>query len=65
MSIFKDKIGDKIGIKRTVGFVVVMVSIILAIIDQFSQYKVNTTLWLTMFASGMAMIGITVIPKLK
>lgn len=65
MSIFKDKIGDKDSMKRLIGFIVVIVSICLLIVDQFSKYKVNTTLWVTMFASGMAMIGITVIPKLK
>ena len=65
MSYLKEEKDGKKSLKRLVGFVVVGVSIILAITDQFTDYKVNITIWLTMFGSGMTMIGITVIPKIK
>ena len=65
MSYLKEEKDGKKSLKRLVGFVVVGVSIILAITDQFTDYKVNITIWITMFGAGMTMIGITVIPKIK
>ena len=65
MSYLKEEKDGKKSLKRLVGFVVVGVSIILAITDQFTNHKVNITIWLTMFGAGMTMIGITVIPKIK
>lgn len=65
MSILKTETGGKTGIKRTTGFILVIISILLALVDQFTSYKVNETIWLTMFGSGVTLIGITAIPKIK
>ncbi len=65
MSILKPEKGGKTGIKRTTGFVLVIVSVLLAVTDQFTDYKVNISIWTTMFGAGVALIGVTVIPKLN
>ncbi len=65
MSILKPKKEGKTGIKRTMGFIMIVVSIALAIIDQFSEYKVNISVWGTMFGAGTALIGVSAFPKLN
>lgn len=65
MSILKPESGGKTGMKRTIGFILVVISILLAIIDQFTKHKVNITIWLTMFGAGTTLIGMSAFPKLN
>lgn len=65
MSIFKTKPNGKTGIKRTVGFSLICISVILALVDMFTKHKVNQVIWLAMFGAGTTLIGMSAIPKLN
>jgi hypothetical protein len=65
MSILKPQKDGKTGIKRTIGFILIIVSVCLAIVDQFTDYKVNIAIWTTMFGAGATLVGITALPNIK
>lgn len=53
--IFQEPDG-KTSSKRVAGIIVVVISLGLAIVDTFTKYTVNETIWLTMFGGGMTML---------
>ena len=65
MSILKPEKDGKTGMKRTVGFILIVVSVILAVFDMFTQHKVNNTIWMAMFGAGTTLVGISAFPNLK
>lgn len=65
MSILKPEKNGKTGIKRVIGFILVIIAVILAITDQFTNYKVNFAVWSSLLGLGGALIGITAIPNIK
>ncbi len=44
--------------RKVAGLTVVGVSIVMGLIDQLSDSKVNIIIWATMFGGGMTMLGI-------
>ncbi len=65
MSILKKEPGGKTGLKRTLGFVLIGVAVVLAVVDQFTSFKVNFAVWSSLLGLGGLMIGASAIPKLN
>lgn len=64
--IFNENDGTgKVSSKRVAGLVSIAVALIMALIDQLSGYKLNVTVWTTMFGGGLAILGVSMIPSLK
>jgi len=64
MGLLKEDNG-KTSSKRVIGFAVIVIALLMAVADQFFGFTVNEAVWITMFSGGMAIIGITVIPRRK
>ena len=60
--LFKEEKG-KTSSKRVAGIVCIMSCLFFALLDQLTEYKVNLTVFNTVFFGGIACLGSTLMPK--
>ena len=61
---FKD-VNGKLSVKRITGFLIIASNLIMGFIDQLTTKDLNMVFFTTVFAGGIALLGIGVLEKEK
>ena len=65
MSLLHEEIGGKKSFRRTIALIIIIFAMVLVIVDTFTEYKVNETIWLSLFGGGISIILSTMIKNRK
>jgi hypothetical protein len=60
MSIFKEESG-KTSSRRIAGLASTGIALAMALIDQFTSFKVDYSIWVAIYSAGMGLLGLTTI----
>lgn len=57
MDILKEEKGGKESSKKVSGLIFFLACLVMAFLDQLTEYKLNSMVWTTLFTGGMILIG--------
>ena len=65
MSLLDEEIDGKKSFRRTIALIIIIFAMVLVILDTFTEYKVNETIWLSLFGGGISIVLSTIVKNRK
>ena len=65
MSLLHEEIDGKKSFRRTIALIIIIFAMALVVLDTFTKYKVNETIWLSLFGGGISIVLSTIVKNRK